>query len=253
MDKPLWREIGWNSSPSPSPSDIAAPVNATNAFAVPTRLTVYSVSSLLLCPFSSPSLFGQDKRTSASFDFSEKSVREVDRRERKESLHAISGSNELNFLKSNSNPWFKLRYRETLANYRFSLSEKWLYFRYTRRDERLSALFIVIRRGDWERRGAKKVLGLSTFRKENYSQQNFAWQLYHYFSSLHFSFAFVAHRKYRSSFCSHVFPVFEIFQQFRPWILGIKEACVSFTPRFVSSGGCFVLFSIAFIALASNC
>lgn len=85
---------------------------------------MYSVSSLLFCPFSFPSLFGQDKLTapgtSASFDFSEKSV-EVGRQERNRCTRYISGSNEFRVqvkFKLNSNSRFKFRYRETLANYR---------------------------------------------------------------------------------------------------------------------------------------
>lgn len=89
----------WLEFPLPSPfGDITALANATNAFAVPTRLALNRVFRFFsFVPFLSPPFLGQRDKltapgTSASFDFSEKKLflREADRQGR----IVTSGGNE---------------------------------------------------------------------------------------------------------------------------------------------------------------
>lgn len=91
----------WLEFPLPSPfGDITALANATNAFAVPTRLALNRVFRFFsFVPFLSPPFLGQRDKltaagTSASFDFSEKPAA----REESLQVEVTSFEFKLNFL-----------------------------------------------------------------------------------------------------------------------------------------------------------
>lgn len=243
----------WLEFPLPSPfGDITALANATNAFAVPTRLALNRVFRFFsFVPFLSPPFLGQRDKltaagTSASFDFSEKPAA----REESLQVEVTSFEFKLNFLEVEfriRSPWFKSRCRnsrELSTPYRQS---GYIHFRYTRRDKRLFALFIVIRRGGWKEEG-KRRRKLVTYRcwririvSKNYSTKfrAKAWQLL----LLLYHFSFLYFRFFASSTWIYAFLRFLRFEIFQPAyirIFGIKG--VAYSSAVVSSRDEQVLF-----------
>lgn len=205
----------WLEFPLPSPfGDITALANATNAFAVPTRLALnrvfrfFSFVPFLSPPFLDKGISSQPPEQARALIFLRKSFFSERPAAREESLQVEVTSFEfkLNFLEVEfriRSPWFKSRCRnsrELSTPYRQS---GYIHFRYTRRDKRLFALFIVIRRGGWKEEG-KRRRKLVTYRcwririvSKNYSTKfrAKAWQLllllYHFSFSLFSLFRFI--------------------------------------------------------------